>query len=94
MKDVFRFTLNGRSVAFSDDRDRSLLWVLRTDYDLTGAKYGCGENYCGSCTVLVNNEALRSCQLTPADVNGASVVTIEGLASAAPTINAHDYSRK
>ena len=81
MKDVIVFTLNGKSVTLNADSDRSLLWVLRTDYGLTGAKYGCGEGHCGSCTVLVDNEALRSCQLTPADVNGTSVTTIEGLAN-------------
>jgi aerobic-type carbon monoxide dehydrogenase small subunit (CoxS/CutS family) len=81
MNDFISFTLNGKSLTLNEDRDRSLLWVLRTDFGLTGAKYGCGEGYCGSCTVLVDNEAQRSCQLTLADVNGASVVTIEGLAS-------------
>ena len=81
MSDVILFTLNGKSVTLNTDSDRSLLWVLRTDYGLTGAKYGCGEGHCGSCTVLVDNEAQRSCQLTLADVNGASVITIEGLAN-------------
>jgi len=81
MSDVILFTLNGKSVTLNTDSERSLLWVLRTDYGLTGAKYGCGEGHCGSCTVLVDNEAQRSCQLTLADVNGASVITIEGLAN-------------
>lgn len=80
MNDVTSFTLNGKSVTLREDSDRSLLWVLRTDYGLTGTKYGCGEGHCGSCTVLVDNEARKSCQLTLADVNGSSVVTIEGLA--------------
>ena len=80
MNDVISFILNGKSIALNENSDRSLLWVLRTDYDLSGAKYGCGEGHCGSCTVLVNNEALQSCQLTLADVNGASVTTIEELA--------------
>jgi len=81
MNDDILFTLNGKSVTLKADRDRSLLWVLRKDYGLTGAKYGCGEGHCGSCTVLVDNEALRSCQLTLADVVGTSVVTVEGLAN-------------
>jgi aerobic-type carbon monoxide dehydrogenase small subunit (CoxS/CutS family) len=81
MSDVILFTLNGKAVTLNTDSDRSLLWVLRTDYGLTGAKYGCGEGHCGSCTVLVDNEAQRSCQLTLADVTGASVITIEGLAN-------------
>lgn len=81
MTDVISFTLNGKSVTLKDDGERSLLWVLRTDYGLTGAKYGCGEGLCGSCTVLVDYEAMRSCQLTLTDVNGKSVTTIEGLAN-------------
>jgi aerobic-type carbon monoxide dehydrogenase small subunit (CoxS/CutS family) len=81
MNDVIIFTLNGKSVTLKADRDSALLWVLRADYGLTGAKYGCGDGHCGSCTVLVDNEALRSCQLTLADVNGSSVTSIEGLAN-------------
>ncbi len=81
MNDVILFTLNGKSITLKANRDLTLLWLLRKDYGLTGAKYGCGEGLCGSCTVLVDNEALRSCQLTLADVNGKSVVSIEGLAN-------------
>lgn len=77
---MISFTLNGRKVFHKGGADRSLLWVLRSDHGLTGAKYGCGEGYCGSCTVLVDHEAQRSCQLTLKDVNGTSVVSIEGLA--------------
>jgi len=83
MKEVILFTLNGESVTFEADRDRSLLWVLRTDFNLTGTKYGCGESLCGSCTVLVDNVAQRSCHLSLADVNGKSVITVEGLANKA-----------
>ncbi len=57
MNDDILFTLNGKSVTLNADSDRLLLWVLRTDYGLTGAKLGCGEGYCGSCMVLVDNEA-------------------------------------
>jgi aerobic-type carbon monoxide dehydrogenase small subunit (CoxS/CutS family) len=53
---------------------------LRTELGLTGAKYGCGEGFCGACTVLVNNEAVRSCQFPMKDVAGKEVLTIEGLA--------------
>jgi len=81
MNDVLNFTLNGKSITLKADGKRSLLWVLRKDYGLNGAKYGCGEGYCGTCTVLVDNKALRSCQLTLADVDGTSVTTIEGLAN-------------
>jgi aerobic-type carbon monoxide dehydrogenase small subunit (CoxS/CutS family) len=80
MTENIHLKLNGKPVTLTVDSDRRLLWVLRTDLGLTGTKYGCGESYCGACTVLVNNEAVRSCQVTVKDVEGAEVVTIEGLA--------------
>lgn len=73
------FTLNGQAVTLTIDEDRTLLWVLRTDLALTGTKYGCGEGLCGACTVLVNGEAQPSCQIPATSVNGAEIVTIEGL---------------
>ncbi len=75
-----QFKLNGKPVKLTVDSDRLLLWVLRTDLGLTGTKYGCGESFCGACTVLVNHEAVRSCQTAVKDVKGKEVVTIEGLA--------------
>lgn len=81
MTDPIQFTLNGRSVRFDGDGDRTLLWVLRTDFGLTGPKYGCGEGACGACTVLVDGEAVLSCQTPVAAVAGGDVVTIEGLAA-------------
>jgi aerobic-type carbon monoxide dehydrogenase small subunit (CoxS/CutS family) len=72
--------LNGQPKSLVLDRERMLLWVLRADFGLTGTKYGCGEGLCGACTVLVNNEAVRSCQFPVEDVNGKEIVTIEGLA--------------
>jgi len=80
MEQDVRFTLNGSEVQLSTDPDRPLLWVLRGDLDLTGTKYGCGEGYCGACTVLVGGLAERSCLLTAGDVEGREVTTIEGLA--------------
>jgi aerobic-type carbon monoxide dehydrogenase small subunit (CoxS/CutS family) len=79
MKRSIRFRLNGRPVSLDTEDARTLLWVLRTDLDLTGTKFGCGEGVCGACTVAVDGEALRSCQLTLKDVEGKSVTTIEGL---------------
>ncbi|RMF94742.1 MAG: (2Fe-2S)-binding protein [Candidatus Schekmanbacteria bacterium] len=73
------FNLNGNDVSIKTESSRILLWILRIDFGLTGTKYGCGEGHCGACTVLVNNEAVRSCQLTVKDVAGKEVVTIEGL---------------
>lgn len=79
MKRTIRFRLNGKPVSLNTEDDRTLLWVLRTDLELTGTKYGCGEGICGACTVAVNGEAVRSCALTLAEVDGRNVTTIEGL---------------
>ena len=57
------------------------LWVLRTELGLTGTKSGCGEGFCGSCTVLVDGKPERSCQLPMSGIAGKEVVTIEGLAT-------------
>ena len=80
MDKTIRFKLNGREVAVETSPERMLLWVLRTDLEHTGTKYGCGEGYCGFCTVLVDGEPERSCQFPLAKVVGKSVLTIEGLA--------------
>jgi carbon-monoxide dehydrogenase small subunit len=77
---TIRFNLNRQPVALDIDGDRRLLWVLRSDLGLTGPKYGCGEGLCGACTVLVNEEALPACQIPVKDVDGAEILTIEGLA--------------
>jgi len=80
MPETIHFTLNGRPVALETDTDRTLLWVLRTDLELTGTKYGCGVGQCGSCTVVVDGTATRSCQMKLGSVEGREVTTIEGLA--------------
>jgi aerobic-type carbon monoxide dehydrogenase small subunit (CoxS/CutS family) len=80
MTKTIHFTLNGQPESLVLGRERMLLWVLRTDFGLTGAKYGCGEGLCGACTVLINNEAVRSCQFPVEDANGKEITTIEGLA--------------
>ena len=74
------FTLNGKPTRLTVDETRPLLWVLRDDLGLTGTKFGCGEALCGSCTVVVNGEAVRSCATAIGDVEGKTVLTIEGLA--------------
>ncbi len=81
MQETIPFRLNNRPVSLTVDGDRMLLWVLRTELGLTGTKYGCGQSLCGACTVLVNKEAVRSCQLPVRDVRGKEVITIEGLSS-------------
>lgn len=79
MEETIQFKLNGKPTKISVDSSRKLLWVLRTDLGLTGTKYGCGEGFCAACTVLVDNQALRSCQTTVKEIEGKEVVTIEGL---------------
>ena len=78
--DPIQFTLNGKRVTLQTDPARLLLWVLRTDLELTGTKYGCGMGECGACTVLVDGQATRSCLTDLAAVRGKRVTTIEGLA--------------
>jgi len=80
VKETIRFTLNGEAVSLETEATRKLLWVLRTDLEKTGTKYGCGEGFCGSCTVLVDGEAVRACITNLDFVQGKTVTTIEGLA--------------
>jgi len=80
MTEAIHFKLNGKPIRLTTDGERMLLWVLRTDLGLTGAKFGCGEGFCGACTVLVDNKAVRSCQFPVKNIKGKEVMTIEGLA--------------
>ena len=80
MTETLRFKLNDKPVELTLDGERMLLWVLRADLGLTGTKLGCGASVCGSCTVLVDNEPVRSCHLAVKNINGKEVTTIEGLA--------------
>jgi len=79
MSDTIAFKVNDTPVLLSVDGERTLLWVLRSDLGLTGTKFGCGEGHCGSCTVLLDGVAVRSCLRKVKDVKGKEVVTIEGL---------------
>jgi aerobic-type carbon monoxide dehydrogenase small subunit (CoxS/CutS family) len=80
MKGTIRFDLNGRNVTLTTDVERALLWALRTDLALTGTKYGCGQGFCGACTVVVDGKAVRSCLTSLKEVDGKHVLTVEGLA--------------
>src|SRR4051794_10985839 len=73
-------TINGLRRTVRSGAERSLLEVLRDEFDLTGAKYGCGEGQCGACTVLVDGAARRSCLTPVGTVIGKEITTIEGLA--------------
>ncbi len=81
MREYLSFKLNGKSVRLTVAGDRPLLWVLRCDLGLTGTKYGCGTGLCGTCTVLVDDQPVRSCQTAVKEVKGKRVLTIEGLAA-------------
>jgi aerobic-type carbon monoxide dehydrogenase small subunit (CoxS/CutS family) len=74
-----RLTVNQRPIEFTLDSQTPLLWALRDAANLTGTKYGCGAGDCGACMVLIDGEALRSCLVTLAEVEGRTVTTIEGL---------------
>jgi aerobic-type carbon monoxide dehydrogenase small subunit (CoxS/CutS family) len=77
-----RYTLrvNGRTHEVEGEAGDSLLAVLRDELGLTGSKFGCGEGYCGACTVLVDGQTLRSCTARLAAVAGKPITTIESLA--------------
>jgi isoquinoline 1-oxidoreductase alpha subunit len=78
-----KLTINGKTVDYTGEEDRPLLWYLREDLRLTGTKFGCGVAACGACTVLVDGQPQRAC-ITPASaLEGKQITTIEGLDSAA-----------
>lgn len=79
MAETIQFELNGKKVEMPLEKDQTLLWSLRTHFNLTGTKYGCGEGYCGACTVLMNDEPVRSCTIRMEEVAGKKITTIEGL---------------
>jgi isoquinoline 1-oxidoreductase alpha subunit len=76
-------TVNGTAQTVDLPADMPLLWVLREGLNLTGTKFGCGIASCGACTVHMNGEAVRSCQVPLSDAAGAEIVTIEGLGNPA-----------
>ena len=81
MDATITFTVNGRQKTVTTDPQRPLLDVLREDLQLTGAKYGCGEAQCGACTVLIDGKPAPSCVAPVGQMEGKTVLTIEGLAA-------------
>jgi aerobic-type carbon monoxide dehydrogenase small subunit (CoxS/CutS family) len=79
MEEKIIFKLNNKKTELVTDPTQMLLWVLRNHFGLTGTKYGCGIGFCGACTVLIDDEPVRSCMIPVSDVAGKRVVTIEGL---------------
>jgi len=74
-----KFKLNGKQKDVLLDEDRTLLWIIRTDFELTGTKYGCGLGQCGACTVLINKKPERACMISADLIDGKDIITIEGL---------------
>src|ERR1700741_3895258 len=79
MPDPISFSVNGKSQTLAVAPETPLLYVLRNDLELNGAKFGCGLAQCGACTVIVDGAAIRSCITPVGDVSGREVTTIEGL---------------
>ena len=73
------FTLNGEARTLDVDREMPLLWAIRDIIGLNGTKFGCGMAQCGACTVHIDGSPTRSCQTAVGDVEGMSIITIEGL---------------
>lgn len=77
---MVKLTVNGKPYSLNVDPDTPLLWVIRDHVGLTGTKYGCGVAQCGSCTVLLDGQAVRSCSVPASAVQGRKVETVESLA--------------
>ena len=76
---TYQIKVNGTTKTVDVTEDTPVLWVLRDHMDLVGTKYGCGIGQCGACTIHVDGNAMRSCSLTLAQIDGKSITTIEGL---------------
>ena len=76
---MIKTKVNGHEQSWDGDSTLPLLWFLRDEIGLTGAKFGCGQALCGSCTVLIDGEAVRSCITAMSDTEGREITTIEGL---------------
>lgn len=76
---TFDLVVNGKTQRVEVTPDTPLLWVVRDTLGLTGTKFGCGIAECGACTLLLDGEAVRSCQVAVQEVKGRQITTIEGL---------------
>lgn len=75
----FNLSVNGKNLTAYVPADMPLLWVLRDVLTLKGTKYGCGQGLCGSCTVLLDGNPIRSCAFPVSEVKGGEIVTVEGI---------------
>lgn len=80
MKKLIKFVLNGEEVEHAVDTHKTLLKMIREDFDLTGAKEGCGAGECGACTLIMNGRAVNACLVFAVEADGQELLTIEGLA--------------
>ena len=78
-------SINNQTYEVADAPFRFLLYIIRDELGMTGTKFGCGGGYCGSCTVIVDGVATRSCITRPEDVVGKEIRTVESLAETSPT---------
>jgi isoquinoline 1-oxidoreductase subunit alpha len=76
---MISFTVNGKPHSVDVSEDTPLLWVLRDHLRLTGTKFGCGESFCGACTVHIDGKPAKACSVEVGTVGGKSVTTIEGI---------------
>lgn len=76
---IFNLNINGKSQEVDVDPNTPMLWVLRDQLNLVGTKFGCGIAQCGACTIHMDGNAMRSCQLTVSSVQDSKITTIEGL---------------
>jgi aerobic-type carbon monoxide dehydrogenase small subunit (CoxS/CutS family) len=76
---MIKLRINGKNLQVEDAADEPLLWVIRDRLQLTGTKFGCGIGQCGACTVQIDGQAVRSCQITAREAVGKKITTIEGL---------------
>jgi len=76
---TYQLTVNGRLRHVDAEPDTPLLWILRDALGLTGTKFGCGQGVCGSCTIHLDGQAVKSCQTRLKDVAEHTIITVEGL---------------
>ncbi len=82
MSKTFTLRVNGKSHDVSTEADTPLLYVLRNDLGMKSAKYGCGQEQCGACSVIIDGERAFSCSVDVADAAGKDITTLEGIGSA------------
>ena len=80
MKKILNFILNGEEIEYAVDTHKTLLKLIREDFDLTGAKEGCGAGECGACTIIMDGVAVNACLVLAVEADGSNITTIEGLA--------------